>query len=78
MNKNNKNTKLDNTDKKLHISDVISSLLIKAQKMYGNRYDKFSIQMRSGELYVIGHEIVVNEADWEHEVWVVKEALNYL
>ena len=25
MNKDNKNTELDNTDKKLHISDVISS-----------------------------------------------------
>jgi hypothetical protein len=63
---------------KLGISDIISSLLIKVQKMYGNRYDKFSIQMRSGELYVIGHEIVANEADWEHEVWLVKESLNYL
>ena len=78
MNTDNKNTKVNNTDKKLHISDVISSLLIKAQKMYGNRFDKFSVQIRDNELYVIGHEIVNGEADWEHVVWKVDEAINYL
>ena len=78
MDKDNKNENVDNTDKKLHISDVISSLLIKAQKMYGNRYDKFSIQIRDNKLYVIGHETVDGEADWEHVVWNVDEAINYL
>lgn len=62
----------------LNISDVISSLLIKAQKMYGNRFDKFSIQIKDNVLYVIGHELVKDEPDWEHIVWKVDESINYL
>jgi hypothetical protein len=33
MNKDNKNTELDNTNKKLHISDVMKSLSIEEQEM---------------------------------------------
>ena len=35
MNKNNKNTELDNTDKKLHISDVIGS--VDSPKLIGKK-----------------------------------------
>lgn len=36
MNKDNKNTELDNTDKKLHISDVMNSILV---EMLNEMYD---------------------------------------
>lgn len=46
--------------------------------MYGNRFDKFSIQIKDNVLYVIGHELVKDEPDWEHIVWKVDESINYL
>jgi hypothetical protein len=69
---------LNKSNDPLHISDVISRLLIKAEKMYSNRFDRFSIQIRDNELYVMGHEIVAGEADWEHIMWKVDEAIIYL
>ena len=42
MNKDNKNTELDNTDKKLHISDVSNSKLQKLEEFLKTRLDELS------------------------------------
>ncbi len=67
----------------LSISGIISRLLFKAEKIYGkkiygNKYDRFSIQIESGEAYLIGHEEMSHEPDWEHKLCNVSELLNDL
>ena len=39
MDKDNKNTELDNTDKKLHISDVMNSILIDLERLKNDHID---------------------------------------
>jgi hypothetical protein len=52
MNKDNKNTELDNTDKKLHISDVITSCLRQRTKIFcvkcGDEFETW-IKVDSGD-----------------------------
>ena len=75
---------MDNTETKLtekealHIGGVIGRLLVKAEKVYGDKYDRFSIQIEAGEAYLIGHEEIPYEADWENKLCNVSELLNGL
>jgi len=75
---------MDNTETKLtekealHIGGVISRLLFKAEKVYGDKYDRFSIQIEAGEATLIGHEEIPYEADWEHKLCNISELLNGL
>jgi hypothetical protein len=62
----------------LHIGVVISRLLLKAERVYGDKYDRFSIQIEEGEAYLIGHEEIAYESDWEHKLCNVSELLNGL
>ena len=62
----------------LHIGVVISRLLFRAEKVYGDKYDKFSIQIEGGEAHLIGHEEIAYESDWEHKLCNVIELLNGL
>jgi len=74
-----KNTEDKLTEKEaLHIGGVISRLLFKAEKVYGDKYDRFSIQIEAGEAHLIGHEEISYEADWEHKLSNVSELLNGL
>jgi len=56
----------------------VSDLLFRAEKVYGNKYDRFSIQIEEGEAHLIGHEEIPYEADWEHKLCNVSELLNGL
>jgi len=48
-----KNTEDKLTEKEaLHIGGVISRLLFKAEKVYGDKYDRFSIQIEAGEAHL--------------------------
>ena len=49
MNKYNKNSELDNTDKKLHISDVIDSKLLES---FYTEYDGYCMNLHEGGFYV--------------------------
>jgi hypothetical protein len=71
------NTETKLTEKEaLHIGDVISSLLFRAEKVYGDKYDRFSIQIEAGEAHLIGHDFISYEPDWEHKLCNVSELLN--
>ena len=73
------NTETKLTEKEaLHIGGVISRLLFKAEKVYGKKYDRFSIQIEAGEAHLIGHEKIPYEADWEEKLCNVSELLNGL
>jgi|TARA_R110000822_G_scaffold275189_1_gene397353 hypothetical protein len=75
---------MDNTETKLtekealHIGGVISRLLFRAEKVYGDKYDRFSIQIEEGKAHLIGHEDISYEPDWEHKLCDVTELLNGL
>lgn len=75
---------MDNTEAKLtekealHIGGVISRLLFKAEKVYGDKYDRFSIQIEAGEAHLIGHEYIPFEANRENKLCNVNELLNGL
>jgi hypothetical protein len=45
MNKDNKSTELDNKDKKLHISDVISRLINDASTKYNKNFDEIHLSI---------------------------------
>ena len=47
MNKENKNTEVDNTDKKLHISGVISSFFLHYHNKYAGKKIKFIVDKNS-------------------------------
>tara|TARA_R100000900_G_C3301305_1_gene157781 strand:- start:42 stop:278 length:237 start_codon:yes stop_codon:yes gene_type:complete len=50
MDKNNKNTELDNSDKKLHISDVMNSILVDLIKeVYQRGYDDGHAEIYNAE-----------------------------
>jgi hypothetical protein len=49
MNKDNKKTEVDNTDKKLHISDVIDS---KSLESFYTEYDNWCESLWLGQFYV--------------------------
>ena len=64
--------------KLLGIGGVIGRLLFRAEKVFGDKYDRFSIQIEEGEAHLIGHEEIPYEADWEHKLCNVSELLNDL
>lgn len=70
--------KLNSVEEQLRIGVVISRLLFKAEKVYGDKYDRFSIQVEGGEATLIGHEGIPYEPDWEHRLCNVSELLNGL
>ena len=47
-----------NEENKLNLGSVISLLLIKAEELYGNKYDYCTIEMHDGEPYIMGYELV--------------------
>jgi len=72
-------TEIKLTEKEaLYIGDIISRLLFKAEKVYGYRYDRFSIQIEAGDMYLIGHEAIDYEPDCEDKLCKVSELLNSL
>ena len=69
MNKNNKNTELDNTDKKLHISDVIGS--VNSLKLIGKKgkelwYPTYAPHILLGTNKSILTEIYLKHPDLRH------------
>ena len=62
----------------LQISVVITRILVKAEKLFGNRYTKISIQIEADEPYLIGHEDLPYGADCEHKLCKVTELFNGL
>ena len=68
----NKLTKKEMSD----ISSFIINLLFKAEKVYGNKYYKFSIQIEKNKAYIIGHETVSYEPDYETTLCNVIKLLN--
>ena len=72
-------TEIKLTEKEaLQIGGVISRLLFKAEKVYGDKYDRFSIQIEAGDAHLIGHESISHEPDWEQKLCNVSELLNGL
>ena len=59
------------------MEDKIKKILEK-YKVYGDKYDRFSIQIEEGEAHLIGHEEIAYEPDWEHKLSNVSELLNGL
>jgi len=62
----------------LHISAVIKRILLKADKLFGNRYYKISIQLQAEEPHIIGHEEQPYKADYEQKLCKVTELLKGL
>jgi hypothetical protein len=66
MNKNNKNTELDNTDKKLHISGVMNSISFEILKElyqmgYEDGWNGMADTEYSGDFEVKGFDKVIEE-----------------
>jgi hypothetical protein len=67
MNKDNKNTELNNTDKKLHISDVMNSILTDLEKIKNDHievrsessYDKSMKERMDGGISALDKAITV-------------------
>ena len=57
----NKNTELDNTDKKLHISDVISSFFLHYHNKYDGKKIKFVVDKNATVAYGEGKYIMIVE-----------------
>ena len=57
----NKNTELDNTDKKLHISDVISSFFLHYHNKYEGKKIKFIVDKNATVSYGEGKYIMIVE-----------------
>ena len=57
----NKNTELDNTDKKLHISDVISSFFLHYHNKYKGKKIKFIVDKNATVAYGEGKYIMIVE-----------------
>jgi hypothetical protein len=68
MNKNNKNKELNNTDKKLHISDIMNSILVNLIKeVYQRGYDDGHAEMYNAE-FVGGGQIKLLEIEGIEQV----------
>ena len=61
MNTKNKSTEVDNTDKKLHISDVISSFFLHYHNKYAGKKIKFIVDKNSTVSYGNGKYIMIVE-----------------
>ena len=61
MEKVNKNTEVDNTDKKLHISDVISSFFLHYHNKYEGKKVKFIVDKNATVSYGEGKYIMIVE-----------------
>ena len=57
----NRNTEVDNTDKKLHISDVISSFFLHYHNKYVDKKIKFIVDKNSTVSYGNGKYIMIVE-----------------
>ena len=65
-------------DDKLNLDSIISLLLIKAEELYGNKYDYCTIEMHNGEPYIMGYELVDYEPAIEEPLCKVIDLLNDL
>ena len=61
MNKDNKNTEVNDTDKKLHISDVISSFFLHYHNKYDGKKIKFVVDKNATMAYGEGKYIMIVE-----------------
>ena len=71
MNKDNKNTELDNTDKKLHISDVMGSLS-RFEKFFRNEHPTMFYQgdkMNKTEILKLVEEFFKTVKDNDEGMW---------
>jgi len=53
MKEDNKSTELNNTDKKLHISDVISRFIVETAEKYNEKTEDIVIRLVGGNIFVV-------------------------